>query len=162
MCSIVFQLLQARHRKREKVSQGTTYADGYDSRHEKKFWHRGRHHENGVPNGGANGTTTGTATAAGTNGTAGEKQPFWKFGRHNKQPSGGAANGYYPDGVPGQAAEPPPQTATYGTGAGAGSVPPGGPGYSYVNSAPGYNVQPGYGYGYGAQPAQPQYGASNF
>lgn len=149
MCSLVVQLLQARHRKRERESR-PTHANGYRSSHEKKFWKRGSHHdaERGVPNGGANGTTTGT-TAAGANGTAGEKPGFWKFGRHNKgagAANGGVANGY-PDGVPGYGAQPQQQTATYGTGAGGtgtgtGTVPGGGgQGYSYVNSAPGYNVQ---------------------
>lgn len=156
MCSIVIQLLQARNRKREK-SSGPSHANGYASNHEKKFWKRSNHHdaEHGVPKGGANGRT-----AAGANGAAGGKPGFWKFGRHHQ--GTGAANGGYPNGVPGYAAQPQQQTATYGAGAGGtgagmgtGTVPAGGgQGYSYVNSAPGYNVQ--------QTAAQAQYGAGNY
>lgn len=132
MCSIVTQLLLARHRKREK-RYGPSPANNYTSGREKKFWHRGGHHdaERGAPDGGVNGTTTGT-TAAGANGAAGEKPhgSFWKFGRHHQ--NGGAPNGYS------RAPPPQDQTATYGTGAA--GAPGSGGGYSYVDSAPGYNV----------------------
>ncbi|KAK2763348.1 hypothetical protein FQN54_009984 [Arachnomyces sp. PD_36] len=156
MLSILSQLLLARHRKREQ-RYGPSPANDYTSGREKKFWKRGHRGatadaERGVPNGGTNGTATGTTAVAGANGAATEKHGgFWKFGRH--QQNGGVANGYT-NGAARHAAQPQQQTATYGTGTGGTSAPTaGGEGYSYVNSAPGYNVP---------QPAQGQYGAANF
>ena len=154
MLSILFQLLLARHRKREK-RYGPSPRNDYTSGRDKRFWKRGHHGadaERGVANGGtANGTTTGTTTA---NGTQSEKPHggFWKFGRH--QQNGGAANGYS-NGAPPRAAPPQQQTAAYGGGGGT-ATGGGGEGYSYVNAAPGQSVQQPAQYG------QAQYGAGNF